>query len=178
MSLIRFYKIQILFLRSEIKNLLNQAQSNDLQAKQKILKTKSLKNQETELNSEVQTLSNLFQTNCQLANNEVKKLQNDSSLLNLELQQKAKSLQQAIDLQSHEMRKLRRAARRVKDERSEVESYLISALSEVGKIKKENGEEFDIGGLEWYERENILRSLFAQMNAGFESKKILPAIKQ
>lgn len=151
---------------SDIKGLLTKSQSNDLEAKQKILKTKSLKNQETTLNSEVQNLSILFESNCNLAEAEAKALQKNSNLLNIELQQKAKSLKQAIELQEHEMRKLRRAAKRVKDERSDVESYLIAALNEVGKIKKENGEEFDIGNLKWYERENILRSLFAQMNAG------------
>ena len=155
---------------------------NDKKVKSKILEAKSLKENRIDLKNAIKSLEHQFEENLSITEYETTQAISSHENRNIELQQQIHSLSRMLQLQAHEMRKLRRSANNVLNERSDIEKYLVNALNLVKENQNEEKKEFDIGKMQWSDREIILRLLFQQMNfttakrLGKEQKEVLPEI--
>eukprot|EP00873_Tetraselmis_striata_P041509 jgi/Tetstr1/461773/TSEL_006861.t1 len=92
-----------------------------------------------------------------------------------ESEQEQEALRRLVKLKSRELKNIRRLAHEVLLQRSDVESFLVSALKQVQMEKAaewagrkgaegHSGGKVDIQDLSWEDREKVLRLLFAKIN--------------
>jgi len=106
-------------------------QTNDKTIKRKILETKFFKEKNKDMQLAIEDLNSDKVQAIEYAEADKSQALVSVSEENQGLGQKVNRLERALELQGHDMRKLRRAANRVLKQRSDVESFLVTALDHI-----------------------------------------------